>query len=175
MFWLMFDEGSYANADYWRFRPQTQFSPRLWEINKGEIQSVLPFCALDLAQDKVLMYDGIFELFILVGEHARGQRDEIRLAVAAAESVAAASALTRSFPPPVHILIFPTQIPVDLRASFRLMDSYELVRARFHTICILLTLSSGIEGYRAACAHKFTDIDRGPRTSKYSMAFTNIV
>ncbi|PVG02391.1 hypothetical protein CPB86DRAFT_725416 [Serendipita vermifera] len=141
MFWVMFDEGSYANADYWRFRPQTQLTPRLWEISKGEIQSLLPFCALDFVEDKVLMYDGVFELFVLVGEQARGRRDEIRLAIAAAESVAAASALTRSFPPPVHILIFPTQIPIDLRASFRLMDQYEMNSAEPPAHINLLTLA----------------------------------
>jgi hypothetical protein len=131
MFWVMLDEGGYANADYWRFRsqlpPHMSPSPRLWVISKNALQPIIPFCASDLTKDTVLMYDGVFELFVIVGEDARGRRDDIRLAVAAAESVAVASAITRSFPPPMHVLIFPTRVPVDLRANFRGMDQREAV------------------------------------------------
>lgn len=128
MFWMMFDEGGYANADFWKFRAQSPIvSSRLWAISDGALQPVLPFCSIDLVGDKVFMYDGVFELFVIVGEEARAQRDNIRLALAAAESLAAASAVTRTFPPPVHVLVFPTRIPIDLRANFRLMDYHEAV------------------------------------------------
>lgn len=135
MFWVMFDDDGYANADFWRFRtqlpPQMVPSPRLWAISHNALQPVIPFAAVDLTSDSVLMYDGVFELFVLVGEDARGRRADIRLAVAAAEGVAAASAVTRSFPPPVHVLIFPTRVPIDLRANFRGMDQREAVSLRF--------------------------------------------
>lgn len=132
MFWMMLDEGGYANAGYWRFRtqlpPHMVPSPRLWTIFQSALQPIIPFAAMDMTKDSVLMYDGVFELFVLVGENARDRRADIRLAVAAAEGVAAASAVTRSFPPPVHVLIFPTRVPLDLRANFRGMDSKEAVR-----------------------------------------------
>lgn len=128
MFWAMLDEDEYASADFWRFKPQSQIiAPRLWAVSDGTIQPIVPFSAFDLERDKVLMYDGIFELFIIVGEAARGQRENIRLALAAVEALATASAMTRSFPPPVHVLIFPTRIPLDLRVNFRLMDHQETV------------------------------------------------
>jgi hypothetical protein len=128
-FWMMLDEGEYANADFWKFRAQSPIiAPRLWSISDNALQPVIPLFSFDLVSDKVFMYDGIFELFVIVGEEARSRRDDIRLALAAAESVAAASAFTRSFPPPLHVLVFPTRIPLDLRANFRLMDYREAVR-----------------------------------------------
>lgn len=130
MFWMMLDEGDYANADFWKFRGHGPIiPPRLWAITDGALQPVVPFCATDLDGDRVLLYDGIFELFVIVGQLARARREDIRLALAAAESLASASALTRTFPPPVHVLVFPTRVPVDLRANFRLMDYHEAVRA----------------------------------------------
>jgi len=141
MFWMMLDEGGYANADYWRFRnqlpPHMSPSPRLWIVSDNALQPVIPFCANDVAKGSVFMYDGVFELFVIVGEEARGRRNDIRLAVAAAESVAAASAITRSFPPPTHVLIFPTRIPVDVRVNFRGMDYWEVVSILSYNVIIL--------------------------------------
>lgn len=123
MFWIVMDDTGYANADYWKFRAQSQVSaPRLWNVAKDALQPVVPFSAADLQEDAVYMYDGVFELFVIVCEGARGRRQDIRLALAAAERVSAASAVTRTFPPPVHVLILPTRMPLDLRAGFRLMD-----------------------------------------------------
>jgi hypothetical protein len=132
MFWAMLDEDGYASADFWRFRSQSQIiAPRLWTVANNAIQPIVPFSAFDLERDKVLMYDGIFELFVIVGEAARGQRENIRLALAAVEALAASSAATRLFTPPVHVLIFPTLIPLDLRVNFRLMDNREAVSHLF--------------------------------------------
>lgn len=128
-FWMMLDDGEYANASYWKFRHQSQiFSPRLWNASSGALQPVIPFSAHDLTSDRVFLFDGIFELFVLVGENARGKRDEIRLALAAAEAISAASEMTRIFPPPIHVLVFPSRLPIDLETSFRLMDEVDLVK-----------------------------------------------
>lgn len=144
LFWMMLDENGYANAGYWRFRsqlpPHMIPSPRLWTVLQSALQPIIPFCAADLTKDSILMYDGVFELFVLVGEDARDRRADIRLAIAAAEGVAAASAVTRSFPPPVHVLIFPTRIPIDLRANFRGMDKSEADEAPPPDHINLLTL-----------------------------------
>ncbi|KAG9057566.1 hypothetical protein FS842_005778 [Serendipita sp. 407] len=141
-FWMMLDDEVYANADYWRFKNQMQVvTPRLWHISNGALQPVVPFCASDVARDGVYMYDGVFELFVIVGQEARGNRADIRLALSAAESLASASAVTRSFPPPMHVLILPTRIPLDLRASLRLMDYRESVDPEYPDHINLLTSS----------------------------------
>jgi hypothetical protein len=87
MFWLMLGEGGYASADYWRFRPQSMVvTPRLWSVQpQGGLAAIHPFCADDLKADGVYLFDGVFELFVIVGVMGRGKRDQIRLAVAAAE------------------------------------------------------------------------------------------
>jgi len=41
--------------------------------------------------------------------------------------------MTRIFPPPVHALISPTRVPVDLRANFRLFDEEKFVSAYYHS------------------------------------------
>ncbi|KAG8833648.1 hypothetical protein FRC17_010313 [Serendipita sp. 399] len=141
-FWMMLDDEVYANADYWRFKPQMQVTaPRLWRISSGALQPVVPFSAFDVAEDGVYMYDGVFELFVIVGRGARGERGDIRLALSAAESLANASAVTRSFPPPVHVLILPTRIPLDLRANFRCMDHREAAGPEYPDHINLLTIS----------------------------------
>ena len=87
MFWLMLGEGGYASADYWRFRTQNMVvTPRLWNVQpQGGLVSIQPFCADDLKPDGVYLFDGVFELFVIVGVLARGKRGQIRLAIAAAE------------------------------------------------------------------------------------------
>ena len=87
MFWLTLGEGAYASADYWRFRPQSMvISPRLWSVQpQGGLTAIQPFCAYDLKPDGVYLFDGVFELFVIVGVMARGKRSQIRLAIAAAE------------------------------------------------------------------------------------------
>ena len=87
MFWLILGEGGYASADYWRFRPQSMVvTSRLWSVKpQGGLAAIQPFCANDLKPDGVYLFDGVFELFVIVGVMARGKRSEIQLAVAAAE------------------------------------------------------------------------------------------
>ena len=87
LFWLMLGEGGYASADYWRFRPHSMVvTPRLWSVqSQGGLAAIQPFCADDLKPDGVYLFDGVFELFVIVGVMARGKRSQIRLAVAAAE------------------------------------------------------------------------------------------
>jgi hypothetical protein len=87
MFWLMLGDGGYASADYWRFRPQSMVvTPRLWSVlPQGGLTTIQPFCADDLKPDGVYLFDGVFELFVIVGLMARGKRSQIRLALAAAE------------------------------------------------------------------------------------------
>ncbi|CAG7854544.1 SubName: Full=Related to glycinamide ribonucleotide transformylase {ECO:0000313/EMBL:CCA70449.1} [Serendipita indica DSM 11827] len=160
MFWAMMDDAGYANADYWKFRDQSQlFVPRLWNIANDALHPVVPFSATDLREDAIYMYDGVFELFVIVCQGARGRRQDIRLALAAAESVAAASAVTRFFPPPVHVLILPTRIPLDLRAGFRLMDLRDSEEALNPDHINLLTLAEAQEqlGRRQWSARKLRD------------------
>ncbi len=87
-----------------------------------------------------------FEVFVLVGARLRGRRKEIRLALEFAKVGRSIIGLyhgvlllcpiqanintrceTKPFQPPVHVLIFPSRIPVELRATLRGLEEQALV------------------------------------------------
>jgi len=132
MFWLMLGQDEYAQADYWRWRPEMGSSsqPRLWRVDASnathplEVLRVWPN-AEDL-KSSVFLVDGFWELFILVGEAARGKRTDILLALKVAQEVSAYNAPHRPFDPIVHVLVLPSRIPLDLRLAFRGFDEIEV-------------------------------------------------
>ena len=89
----------------------------------------------DFDHGAIYVIDGILELFILVGKDARSQRNDIRLALALAEvcgmstqdrtepeshesqGISSATANQRPFEAPVHVVILPSQLPLDLRVG----------------------------------------------------------
>ncbi|EIW85151.1 hypothetical protein CONPUDRAFT_134976 [Coniophora puteana RWD-64-598 SS2] len=66
----------------------------------------------------VLVLDCIWEVFVVVGRDARGERERISRAVKAAEALSARVEHARPFLPPVHVLVAPTLFPRDLLAAF---------------------------------------------------------
>ncbi|KAI0093192.1 hypothetical protein BDY19DRAFT_922571 [Irpex rosettiformis] len=126
MFWLILGEGDYAKADYWRYKPSVSFSPRAWRVNANDADSpVLAPSLLAHTPDlhsSVHIFDCIWEIFVVVGSDARGHREDIRLALSAADELSAIAAPSRPFTPPVHVLVLPSQIPIDLRLTFRDLD-----------------------------------------------------
>ncbi|KAJ7072217.1 hypothetical protein C8F01DRAFT_1102975 [Mycena amicta] len=126
MFWMALgEEAEYASADYWRWRPSVTSSPRIWSIDSSRKHPILPltsFNQVSLPSSSVFVMDCVFELFVLVPALARGKRYDIRLALSVATDAAKLLATSRPFTPTVHILVLPSQIPVDLRVQFRDLD-----------------------------------------------------
>ncbi|KAK0195469.1 hypothetical protein F5146DRAFT_1100956 [Armillaria mellea] len=107
MFWMILGEDDYAQADYWKWRSSASYiEPRIWHS----------------PTTSVFVVDCVWELFVLVGQDARTQRQNIRLAISVAQSLAKLVADDRPYQPTVHVLIFPSQIPLDLRLHFRDLD-----------------------------------------------------
>lgn len=94
----------------------------------------------------VFILDCVWELFVLVGREARGKRRDIRLAVSVAmvcstvlptlidfiscfkfQELSARVATDRPYSPTIHVLVMPTQLPLDLRLNFRDLDEALLV------------------------------------------------
>lgn len=109
-------------------------------------------------QTSILVSDLAFEVFILVGAKARHQRREIYIALQVAEvgpvglitdrienilyfqSLSKHTASDRPFEPPVHVLIFPSRIPLDLSAAIRGFDELKIVRTVRFTSTLLFVL-----------------------------------
>ncbi|TBU41681.1 hypothetical protein BD309DRAFT_964723 [Dichomitus squalens] len=130
MFWMMLGDGDYANADYWKWRASAPcVDPRLWVVDDSQddvIRSVSGFPAHAEFNRQVYLVDCIWELFVVIGSEARGRRLEIRLALSVADTLAKKASATRPFTPPVHALVFPTQIPTDLLLTFRELHESDL-------------------------------------------------
>jgi hypothetical protein len=92
----------------------------------------------------VYLLDCIWELFVIVGTNARKARRDIRLALSTGrvranftifhsvlrelQVLLSQNAASRPFTPPIHVLILPSKIPLDLRLHFRGFDEERVVR-----------------------------------------------
>ncbi|KAI0685205.1 hypothetical protein BC835DRAFT_1385556 [Cytidiella melzeri] len=131
MFWLILGEGDYARADHWRWKPSvSSFNPRVWRVNAdgGSRSSLVP-SSLGTVPDvhsSVHVVDVVWEIFVIVGSDARGHRKDIRLALSVADELSVTAAPSRPFAPPVHVLVLPSRIPIDLRLACRDLDESTL-------------------------------------------------
>ncbi|KAI0633313.1 hypothetical protein C8Q77DRAFT_1057913 [Trametes polyzona] len=131
MFWMVLGQGEYAKADYWQWRATAPVvDPRVWVIDTqhsdGIVRPVTTFPSHPEFGQSIHLVDCIWELFVLVGDEARGRRLDIRLALSLADALARKASPARPFTPTVHALIFPTQIPTDLLLTFRELEEAEL-------------------------------------------------
>lgn len=69
----------------------------------------------------------MLELFVIVGSEARARRTDILLAVHVAISISAAVDSKRPFAPPVHLVVLPSQLPLDIKAGYFRFVSDEAV------------------------------------------------
>ncbi|KAI0305774.1 hypothetical protein B0F90DRAFT_1948159 [Multifurca ochricompacta] len=142
MFWMMLGDADYANADYWKWRPNSEgIVPRIWRVNASSappLVSVPAFSTQPNVNLSVYLVDCIWELFVLVGTAARSSRQDIRLALFTArvrrlfyytynpftylQDLSSRNAARRPFTPPVHVLILPSKLPLDFRLHFRDLD-----------------------------------------------------
>lgn len=126
MFWMILGEDDYAQADYWKWRSSAaHIEPRIWHVNATHRSDAVARIFSFTQQSptiSVFVVDCVWELFVLVGQSARTQRQNIRLAISVAQSLAKLVADDRPYQPTVHVLILPSQIPLDLRLHFRDLD-----------------------------------------------------
>jgi len=121
MFWMILGDRGYAKADYWKWRRTASVpDPRVWRIDaKHGVHPVSSFLREPALQTSVYVIDCVWEYFVLVGKHARGKRQDIRLAVSLAMQLSDRIARSRPYAPTIHVLILPTQLPLDFRLHFR--------------------------------------------------------
>lgn len=105
---MILGDGEYANADYWKWRSTAPtLCPRLWSVNVhmgheavsdlalesssvvdasqlSQVLRVQCFADQPAINDSVYVIDCIWEYYVLVGGEARGNRQDIRLALSTA-------------------------------------------------------------------------------------------
>ncbi|KAF9518106.1 hypothetical protein BS47DRAFT_1389287 [Hydnum rufescens UP504] len=124
MFWMYLGQDEWAKANLWTERPRIQGprSSRAWKVSaKGSSDDLVgPLPCLsngNFRHDEVYVLDGVMEIYILVGKDARGQRDDIRLALDLAQGISVNVAHERPFQPTIHVVILPSKLPIDLRVG----------------------------------------------------------
>ncbi|KAG7098692.1 hypothetical protein E1B28_000605 [Marasmius oreades] len=126
MFWIVLGEGSFASANYWQWKcDSSDVEPHIWRVDTNNVKS--PVTAVETLQTEyarnfVHILDCVWEYFVMVGRSARGKRADIRLGLAVATEMSARVRNQRPYTPTIHTLVFPTQIPLDLKAHFRELD-----------------------------------------------------
>ncbi|KAJ4483287.1 hypothetical protein J3R30DRAFT_1756881 [Lentinula aciculospora] len=81
--------------------------------------------AVDLLKNiptMIHLVDCIWEFFIIIGSEARAQRQSIRIALHVASELVKRVAWQRPYTPPVHVVVLPSQMPLDLRIHLREID-----------------------------------------------------
>ncbi|KLO19554.1 hypothetical protein SCHPADRAFT_935342 [Schizopora paradoxa] len=131
MFWMFLGEDDYANADYWKWKAQSPLESyllglRVWKIigldGQFEVKEIRPLLSSEDVFSTISIVYLAFEVFVLVGASLRGHRKGLRLALEVAKQISMLAAKSKPFQPPVHVLIFPSRIPLELCAAMRGLD-----------------------------------------------------
>ncbi|KAH7888406.1 hypothetical protein F5I97DRAFT_2002417 [Phlebopus sp. FC_14] len=160
MFWMVVgDPSSYAKADYWKWRSTAVPSePRCWIVDLGNsgapVRSVPTLSAETMLQNFVYIVDCSWEFFVLVGKHARAKRSDIMLAVNTVMAMSKHVATSKPFSPTVHVLVIPTQLPLDMRLAFRALDESTLNGGFIPDHMNILSTTEAIEHLRTSSWEK---------------------
>ncbi|TFK73967.1 hypothetical protein BDN72DRAFT_875452 [Pluteus cervinus] len=127
MFWMILGDDDIGRAEHWRWRRSASVGdPRIWRVDAARgPDSVFPVVSVwteSSPYSGVHIFDCIWEYFVLIHEEARESRDDIRLALSVATELSKTVAPARPFVPPVHVIVLPSQLPLDLRLCFRDLD-----------------------------------------------------
>ncbi|KAF9230886.1 hypothetical protein BU15DRAFT_91029 [Melanogaster broomeanus] len=156
MFWMVVgDSDAYARADYWRWRSSSVPSePRCWVVDVADSDApirVIPVLSAEtVQQESVYIIDCIWEFFVLVGKDARAKRPDITLAIHTAMAMTSLLAGSKPFLPTVHVLIVPTQLPLDMRHAFRDLDEPTLNGGFIPDHMNILSTTEAVEHLRTA-------------------------
>ncbi|CAD6581118.1 MAG: hypothetical protein CYPHOPRED_001487, partial [Cyphobasidiales sp. Tagirdzhanova-0007] len=117
----------YASANFWRFRRAADVTANevaIYAVN-ADASTAIEFLGdgtlSKLPSDCIMLLDLIFELFVLVPPVAHDNRKDVSLALRTAQAISATRAKDRAaaFRLPVHALVMPSVIPLDVAAVFR--------------------------------------------------------
>ncbi|GLB37538.1 hypothetical protein LshimejAT787_0405890 [Lyophyllum shimeji] len=131
MFWMILGDGEYANADYWKWRRSSSITdPRIWrakaDLGKDCVALVDSISNEPCVHDSVYIIDCIWEFYVIVGSDARAHRDDIGLALDVASGMSAQVSSARPYPPTIHAIVLPSQLPRDLQLAFRDLDEFSV-------------------------------------------------
>lgn len=160
MFWMVLgDSGDYAKADYWRFRnASAPCDPRCWIVDatvEGDpIRATTSISAETILQQSVYIIDCSLEFFVLVGKNARSKRSDISLAIQTVMAMAKRVAISKPFSPTVHVLVLPTQLPLDMRLAFRDLDESQVNGGFIPDYMNVLSTTEAIEHLRTSSWEK---------------------
>ncbi|KAG8963704.1 hypothetical protein FRC03_002676 [Tulasnella sp. 419] len=131
MFSMSLGDDDYASADFWRFRKNVlDTSTWLYKVDTGDnpkVQWIQEVAAESIVPTGVYIVQAPMELYVVVGGEARSLRKDILYAMHAALAISHYLAPSLPFEPPVHALVLPSKVPIELRiAHFRYMDEEQL-------------------------------------------------
>ncbi|KAG8690551.1 hypothetical protein FRC11_010803 [Ceratobasidium sp. 423] len=151
MFFMLLGDHAWANADYWKYRAslgKVAHRPRMFLVDardkKQPVSCHIP-SVNKFAPDTIFVLDGMLEMIVIVGPEARGRRTDILLAVHVAISIATSVETKRPFVPPVHLVVLPSRLPLDVKAGFFRFVSEEFVNPGVPPHMNLLTLAEASE------------------------------
>ncbi|CAE6499553.1 unnamed protein product [Rhizoctonia solani] len=152
MFFMILGDHAWANADYWKYRAplgKIAHRPRMFLVDardkKQPVSCHIP-SVNKFAPDTIFVLDGMLEMIVIVGPEARGRRTDILLAVHVAISIATSVEANRPFVPPVHLVVLPSRLPLEVKAGFFRFVSDEFVNpAGVPSHMNLLTLAEASE------------------------------
>lgn len=144
LFWACFEqEQEYASSFHHELLyalPEHEVEPRLFSLltdSEGDraivsmpAQEQSSFSSIDLRPDTVHVVQLPHEIYVVVGTQARSDRTGISAALDAASTLARSAKDARprgALLPPVHALIFPSEVPRELRAAIRYWDATHLL------------------------------------------------
>ncbi|ELU42647.1 hypothetical protein AG1IA_03321 [Rhizoctonia solani AG-1 IA] len=112
MFFVLLGDDAWANADYWKYRAplgKVAYRPRMFLVDARDKKQPVS------GRDAVFVLDNTFEMIVVVGPEARARRTDILLAVHIAISIATSVETKRPFVPPVHLIVLPSQLPLEVK------------------------------------------------------------
>ena len=125
-------DASSGGLQHWRFRRSYGGdAPAVYAVSGGQASYLGDNTLSSLPIDLVQIVELPFELFVLVPPAARGKRADLATALRAAEARSSSLAHVgdKPFRPPVHALVFPSVVPLDLACCFRSTVLTDLVGA----------------------------------------------
>ncbi|KAJ4001525.1 hypothetical protein F5050DRAFT_1796489 [Lentinula boryana] len=154
MFWMILGDDAFANANYWRWRPSAaDITPRIWKVSEHTVQ---PVEFLKAIPTMVHLIDCVWEFFVVVGSEARAQRQNIRISLHVASELVKRVAWRRPYTPPIHVVVLPSQLPLDLKIHLRELDESSINPQGVPEHMNLLTVHEAYDHIRRTSWERFS-------------------
>lgn len=152
LFWTCFERGI-PSANAWHHRhvprlPPQERTSRFFTLSDGagkqkHYTEQIPFSALDIKRDRIHILQLPMEIYVLIGPDARSQRHDISSAIETATTLSKAVARSRGLfqmVPPIHVVVFPTLVPLEVRAAFRYWHDEHLNGERWQRLQLCMNV-----------------------------------